>query len=189
MRSSSEGTSSAYFFSGNGSVLRIAAMTSLGCCSGECRVAGDQFVHHDAETPYVGTSVCSETPRLLRRHIVNRAEHDARHGIGEPDCLSVVTRCMFRKLRQAEVEHLHDAVLPDHDVLGFDIAVNNPRGVGRGQCRRHVRGDIQHLPELVPSSSHTLSQTLAVDKFSCDEGRAVLSPDLVNRQDVGVIQA
>jgi hypothetical protein len=95
---------------------------------------------------------------------------------------------MFRDLRQAEVEHLHDAVFPDHDVLGFDIPMNNSGGMRRCQCRRHLHADIQHFPQLLPSSTHSLTQALAVNELSRDERPAVLSPDLVNSQDVGMIE-
>jgi hypothetical protein len=52
-----------------------------------------------------------------------------------PVCSGVV------HLRQPEVGHLHHAVIADHDVGRFDVAVDDPALVRIGQGIAHMRGD------------------------------------------------
>ena len=96
------------------------------------RMAGQHFVQHTAKCPDVGALVDGLPSRLLRTHVGRRAEDGpflrAAHGHGRRLQLA------GRRLREAEVQHLHDAVRSDFDIRRFEIPVNDPflvRGVER----------------------------------------------------------
>ena len=96
---------------------------------GERRIAGDHLVQDDAEAPDVGAVIDGLAAHLFRCHVSDRAKHDAR-----------LRACYVRivgggrvgrdcNLRQAEVEHLDEAVGPHHHILGLDVAMDQTGGV------------------------------------------------------------
>ena len=95
-------------------------------------MAGQHFVQHTAKCPDVGALVDRLPSRLLRTHVGRRAEDGpflrAAHGHRRRLQLA------GRRLREAEVQHLHDAARGDFDIRRFEIPVHDPflvRGVER----------------------------------------------------------
>ena len=84
---------------------------------------------------------------LLGRHVPDGAEDRAdlcelrRGGAGVRGTL------FFRQLREAEVEDLRVAVGRDHDVVGFEVAVNDSRGVRLRQASRDLAEDVDALSQ------------------------------------------
>src|SRR5215831_7846807 len=98
------------------------------------RVAPEQtlsrkhFIEHHTKAEDVGSLVDSLSFRLLRRHVADRADHHSRV------CLYRDTSRRFSlnadglplsELCQTEIQHFHIAVRPQHDVLRFNITMND----------------------------------------------------------------
>ena len=90
--------------------------------------------------------------------------------------------------REPEVEHLHVAVAPDHDVLGLDVPMDDAGRMRGGQRPRHLPSDI-HRRRLRLRGLDERTQGLAVDELLHDEELAAgCLPDFVDGDDVGVIE-
>ena len=110
--------------------------------AGERGAAGQHFVEHAAERPDVGTFVDRPAPRLLRDSCRRRCRGSRPSrvrpmvtvgGLRRSRRAALVAR---NGLRQAEVEHLHDAVGRDLDVGRLQIAMDDPLARARLRARR-----------------------------------------------------
>lgn len=149
--------------------------------------AGGQFVQHDAQGEDVAGAVGRLGPRLLRRHVADRAQQGTRGG----DSGSGVLRlegAAGEQAGQAEIDHLGVAVVPHHDVFGFDVPVHNPGGVGRGQRPGHLAGEV-HQFRQGKAPGRERPQRLPLDEFHDEEGLAQALVHVVDRTDVGVVQS
>ena len=88
---------------------------------------------------------------------------------------------------QAEIEDLGIAVVPHHDVLGLDVAVHDPGGMGRGQRPGHL-ADEGHQLRQGGTPGGERPQRLPLDQLHDEEGLALVLVDVVDRADVGVVQ-
>ena len=93
-----------------------------------------------------------------------------------------------RRLGEAEVEDLDDAVPGDHQVLGLQVPVHDPARVGGGQALGDLGGDLERLLERRRSAVEQLAHGLSVDELHRDVGDAVGRADVVDRDDVGMVQ-
>ena len=126
--------------------------------------------------------------RLLRRHVGRRAQHRAR-----PVFRLIVVdrsrRLVVDDARQPEVEHLHVAVGPDHDVLRLDVAMDDAGGVRGGERARHLAADVDRRCRAVCGALDDRAQRPPVDELLHDEelaGRRLA--DFVDGDDVGVVE-
>ena len=112
--------------------------------------ARGHFVEDQAEAPDVGAVIDDLAAGLLRRHVGDRAHHDALPRAGHRG--HVRLRCGRRlHLGEAEVEHLHAIARADEDVGGFDVAVDDARAM-RGVQRV---GDLDaHVEQPCSGSAH-----------------------------------
>ena len=106
------------------------------------------------------------------------------------DCVrSGRERVAARRLRQAEVEHLHDAVGRDLDVGRLQIAMDDALLVRRFERVGDLPRDGQRLadrrcgPVAMP-----IGERVAVDELEDQRGRAVHVLEAVDRADVRMIQ-
>jgi hypothetical protein len=88
----------------------------------------------------------------------------------------------------AEVEELGQTVRANHHIVGFDIAMHDPRGMCVIQCRDNLNGDVENEPVIGCLRLREFGQSLPVDELRGDEVRAVGLADLVNGDDVRMIQ-
>jgi hypothetical protein len=97
--------------------------------------------------------------------------------------------------RDAEVDHLDEVFLAfgtrQHDVLGFEVAMDDAVAVGRVQGAGDLSDHLSHLRRCEPvSGPHPLAQVRAFDEFHGQEGGAVLgNVEVEHLNDVGVPQA
>ena len=152
----------------------------------------DHFIQHHAERPHVGAWVRLQPARMLGRHVIGRPPDRARNSrrVGARRRVRVNAREMlwFDELGEAEVQHLHDVVVPDHDVRRLDVAVHDAGGVRGGQRERRLLRHVERVGEPHPPLAQLLPERHAVNVFGGDEGCVVLETDLVDGEDVRVVQ-
>src|SRR5215813_4697013 len=100
----------------------------------------------------------------------------------------LVSLSFFGQLRQAEIKHLDYAVAPQHDVFGFDVAMDNSRLVRRRERRGDLNGDVERGYRRHPPFSQNLSQRQPFNEFGGDEMRRVEIADLVNGDDIRMVE-
>jgi hypothetical protein len=79
-------------------------------------------------------------------------------------------------------------VLPQHDVLGFYVAVNDSRDVRRFESHRYLNAHTQCFVQLHWTTPQTVAQRFALDEFSGDVVGVSGFADLVNGEDVRMIE-
>ncbi len=154
--------------------------------------ASEHLVEHQAEREHVGAHVERLARGLLGRHVLGRSQHPAQ--LGRHEVVGGVARWqevarpreLARRLGQPEVQQLHVARRRDHDVLGLEVAMNDPLRVrGRepaGDLLAHrERGGRVERPAL-----QALTQVLAFDQLHGDVDAPVVLVDLMNHGDVRV---
>src|SRR5262249_45980126 len=112
---------------------------------------GDHFIQYGPQAEDVASAIRLPPLRLFRRHIRKRPHYHAgggewRRGGGE----SVFPQLppSLNQLRQPEIEHLHVAVSPNHDVFRLDVAVNNSLTMRGGERGGGLRHDVQRLARV-----------------------------------------
>ena len=95
----------------------------------------EQLVEHDAEGEDVAPRVDRQRLHLLGRHVRHRPHQDAgaASSASAVDLAAVGGRAA-RELRQAEVEDLDPPVGGEEEVLGLEVAVDDPLLVGGGEA-------------------------------------------------------
>src|SRR5438270_11004746 len=92
--------------------------------------------------------------RLLRRHVPDSSTDDAgcrlqrRLELGSNFVTSYGLLLRLDQFRQTKIQNLRMAIARDHDVVGFEIAMNNAAGVGFRQTLRGVLQISQQLSEF-----------------------------------------
>ncbi len=96
-------------------------------------------------------------------------------------------RVDFQQLREAEVGELRVAVLREQDVLGLDVAVQDPGLVCYGDPIGHAD---QELHDLLPPArlSGPLAQRAAVDVLRDQVLAILVFARVVHRHDVRMVQ-
>ena len=90
---------------------------------------------------------------------------------------------ILARARQSEIQNL-DAGLPDHDVAGLEIAMNDALGVRLDQRRHDLRGIQQRRFHRERSAFQPCRQRFALHQFH----HQVVRPNVVERADVRVVQ-
>ena len=129
--------------------VRIAAMTPPGSPR-KTPLPRDHLVEHRPEGEHVGAGVDLLPLELLRRHVLDGADHGAlgrqaparRVGV---DVISPTSPAADR-FREPEVEELH-ARPREHHVAGLQVAMDDPLPVRRVQGVGDLRADSQRLIE------------------------------------------
>jgi len=135
---------------------------------GERQRAGDQLVEHHAEAVEVGPLVHLVAQRLLRRHVVGRAQKRA--GASQP-------RLAHHQLGDAEVEQLHLVAAArqrdQEDVGRLQVAVNDPGRVRRAEPGRDLKDQIDRRRLRERSSLDARVQRLPLQPLHRQVDRAV----------------
>ena len=122
----------------------------VGPCGAVERAASCQhFVQHTAKGPDVRSFVDWLSPRLLRTHVGRGADDRADLGRLHGRRGSRLREYLIGRseLRDPEVEHFDVAGRRDLDVGRFEIAVNDPLLVRRGESRRNLAGDRKRVTD------------------------------------------
>ena len=136
----------------------------------------EHLVHHDAERVDVAAGVGKLSPRLLGRDIVDGA-----------DGLAVILVDLVFQGRDAEILHLHGAVAQHHDVLGFDVPVDDAALMGVGKRAGDLPRKVQHLPPLQRAAPvHVLPQRDPVYQFHDYVFDFIAVADIIHGHDIRV---
>lgn len=89
-----------------------------------------------------------------------------------------------------EVADLHRAVGGEHQVVGLDVAVNDPGGVRGGQALGRLRPEPEDVLDREPAGVPVQQalQVRAVQVFQHQIGQPAVLADVVDRGDVAVYQ-
>ena len=138
------------------------------------QVAREHLIEHDTEGIQVTARVGIEALGLLRCDIVHGADG--------------LTAALFMDILErgdAEISDLDHVVVRDHDVLRFDVPVDDAMGVRVLQCLADLRGVVQRLDGAEYTMlRHALLERLAFDKLHNDILRLPAVADIVDRDDI-----
>ncbi len=93
-----------------------------------------------------------------------------------------------RELGEAEVQDLQPAVPGDEQVLRLQVPVDDPLLVSRGKPVSHLQRVVDSLARREPSAREHRAQRLSFQQLADDVGRSFMSPDVVDRRDVGMVE-
>ena len=138
------------------------------------QVAREHLIEHDTEGIQVAARVGIEALGLLGRDIVHGADG--------------LTAALFMDILErgdAEISDLDHVVVRNHDVLRFDVPVDDAMGVRVLQCLADLRGVVQRLDGAEYTMlRHALLERLAFDKLHDDILRLPAVADIVDRDDI-----
>ena len=150
----------------------------------EGAAAGGGFVEDAAEGENVGARVGLLAADLFGRHVRRGSGYDS--GVGE-ERLGQRVGLRLRTLeqfREAEVDDLRVAVAVDHDVLGLEIAVDDPALVRLRDRFRDLRQRLEQLRQT-RAVVDARAQRRAVDELHRDvRNSLVVNLRLIDRVDV-----
>ena len=65
------------------------------------------------------------------------------------------SRCLAftREFCETKVENLNNAIVPQHDVVGLDVAMNDANAVGRAEGAGDLNADLKHFNRSERTSS------------------------------------
>lgn len=132
------------------------------------------------------------TPRLaahlLRSHVADRPQHHAHAGQRFNRRRRTVGR-RLKQLRDAEIEDLHQPLLSQKQILGFDVAMDDALSVRGGKAFRDLRYVLQDHPlRKRVLASQACAERLPFQQLGDDVGNLAMPADVVDRQDVGVAE-
>jgi hypothetical protein len=129
--------------------------------------------------------------RLFGGHVARRPQNHAgarpRNAQGRRVSQAVIRGSGVGGFRQAEVEHLHRAVRPNHDVAGFEVPMDDALDVSGFQRSDHLQRQPKRLVDR-ERPNETLGERLAFNQFEHQKVRLTGLLESMNAGDVGVIQ-
>ena len=97
-------------------------------------------------------------------------------------------RGRIKRLRQAEIQHLHRAIVADLDVRVLQIAMHDPLLVRGFQRLRNLLRDRQRLVDGDGPTREALGQVLAFDEFEDERRHTTRLFESMNVRDVRMIE-
>ena len=150
----------------------------------EGRAPRGAFVEDDAKAIQVASEVDFRAARLLGRHVLRRREQLIR--VFDERIVWIDLAASDAKVEEFDDLLLGTQILGEEDVLGFDVAVDDPGGVNGVQSLQDLHGDLGELSkreDLVVL--HPLEELLAVEDLHGDKtAPLLLDAVLVDTDDI-----
>ena len=143
-------------------------------------VAGQHLIQQDADAVDIGAGFSALSERLLRRHVNRGAKHYA--AIGR------VSERGIEIFRNAKVGQCQGAVGAHHDVVRFQVAVDNAGAVGRFQPGSDLADDPQD-GIFSQRFAHQAGQAAAREILHRDEGAFIVEALCINRHNIRMLDA
>ncbi len=151
---------------------------------------GGHLIEHQPEREKIGAGVELFAARLLRRHVVDRAEGHAGHrqDVARDPRLGRGIRRFLAELRDTEVEQLGLPSFRDEDVRRLDVSVNDALGVRGIERVGELAANVQDLLKRQGMPMDAAAKRFALEQLHRDEVPALVHADVVDRADVRVIE-
>src|SRR6266545_778068 len=128
---------------------------------------------------------------LLGRHVACGAHHGSWIRV-DFSSSNISLRHVFAgrldQFCQAKIENLYAIVFSDKEVVGFEIAVDDSLAMRSGETARYLSCAVDGFARGKRAVIQNTPQSLTFEQFRNDIGRAIVSADIVNGEDVGMIQ-
>ncbi len=95
---------------------------------------------------------------------------------------------MLDQSREAEVRQERFARGIEEDVVGFDVSMQDPALVGEMECPRDFGGKLCGPGRVEPDVRAVRHGRSSLQQFHAEVRMAVVLPDLVDRDDVGMVE-
>ena len=95
---------------------------------------------------------------------------------------------MLGELRQAEVHDFDLALFVQHQIGGFDVAVNDATAVSRLQALGGLSGDVDYLVEFERAIADFVLDGAARDEGHSEEGLSLGLVDFIDGANVGMVE-
>ena len=139
---------------------------------------GQHLVKHHAGAVNIAAGIGAVTAGLFRRNVMNAAQGFLGHGVSR-----------IRKAGDAKISHLHAAITQNHNVLRFDVPMDDTTAVGMGKSAHDLTDKMQGFPPIqLTAALHVLLQGNTVNQFHDDVLDAIAAGHVIDRDDVGVAQ-
>ena len=146
------------------------------------------LVEHHPERKHICWRATLHAVDALRRHVRRGADDDARHGFERRVRRRVAAAFECNRPGEPEIEHFHESITAEHDVLRLDVAMHDTRAVRGVEGARNLRADFGDSCERHRALEER-PQRRAVDQLLDDEVVAFRGlADFVNDNDVRVVQ-
>ena len=158
-----------------------------GGSAGEGAASGEHLVEQRAKGKDVAAMIGGLAAHLLRRHVPGGPEHQAwrRHGKrGHGRCVPVGRY----EPGDAEVQDLGAPLGSHEDVVGLQIAMDDPLLVRGGQAGRDLHGQIAGSPWRQRSAREERAQGLAFEQLRHDVRHVAVDVHVEDDDDPGVVE-
>ncbi len=150
--------------------------------------AGEHFIEDDAERIDVGAAVdTSGIGHLFGGAVAGRPNGALRGVLGHGRSGGLAAIDGPQHFGDTEVGDFHATVFVEQQVLGFNVAVNDPAVVSELQCVAQRRHDGQRLLGSEFPRTQELPEIRAVHEFHEQEIKPARLPEVVNRDNVRMI--
>ena len=149
--------------------------------AGEGELAGEGLEHHDPERIDVGGGRTRRVQDRLGRQIGESADDDV--GLRHARVLGPEGDAEIHQLRAPLL-----ALARDHDVLGLDVAMDDPALVRVVESLGHLRADIENLVGLERLFLLHRAKRLPLDVGHDEEQVPLVVGEVVDRNDAGVVE-
>src|SRR5437870_5459997 len=132
-------------------------------------MTGEHLKDNDAEAEDIAPAIQRNATGLLRRHISGCTENHARRRRYSLESFGPAARDRISaRLCQAKIHDLYAAVAAEHDVVRFEIAMDDPGLVRCTEGRRYLYRDLHAVSNREPSTSEAGPKRSAIDVFADD---------------------
>ena len=143
--------------------------------------AGECFVESDAKTKLIGALVRRLSRHLLGRHVRRGSHHEL-----PAQLRGDISHSGLDGLNQAKIEDVDPLIFSQHDVRGFEVAVNQPGSMGGRQAPSGGGKTLDDRAPTMRAVRHPLIEGAAVDPLTGKKDLLPVQSNIINCEHVGV---